>query len=388
MYTQLNIRAPDIPAFESLNRPTWSDQSDWSDLFEPIKSSPSQSNPVQPNPTKSSHPLPSGKGIGKQTACPPNRLPDHQSAFDGGGWRRRVKFLAIFDHLYALRFTRYVPPFSYRPEPNFPQINPMPSSAPLLTLSAITKRYESPGNATSLTVLDNVSLQVERGQSLAIVGPSGSGKSTLLQIIGTLDRPTGGTVQLDGQDLNQLNDVELAAVRNRKLGFVFQFHYLLPQCTVLENVLVPTLAKVKQLPPLPGERAGVRGNEASTGQKGTEITSIEPAEARANRLLKRVGLAERVNHRPGELSGGERQRVAVVRALINQPWLLLADEPTGSLDHASAQQLGQLLVELNREEGVTLIVVTHARELAAKMGKQFELKDGKLNQNAKPNVES
>jgi ABC-type lipoprotein export system ATPase subunit len=237
----------------------------------------------------------------------------------------------------------------------------MPSPAPLLTLSNVSKRYESPGRANSLTVLDDVSLQIERGQSLAIVGPSGSGKSTLLQIIGTLDRPTSGTVQLDGQDLNQLNDVELAAVRNRKLGFVFQFHYLLPQCTVLENVLVPTLAKVK-LPP-----------NSSAGSAATEN-----AEARANRLLKRVGLAERMNHRPGELSGGERQRVAVVRALINQPWLLLADEPTGSLDHASAQQLGQLLVELNREEGVTLIVVTHAKELAAKMGKQLELKDGKL----------
>jgi len=234
----------------------------------------------------------------------------------------------------------------------------MPSAAPLLTLSNLSKRYESPGSANSLTVLDNISLQLERGQSLAIVGPSGSGKSTLLQIIGTLDRPTSGTVQLENQDLSQLNDVDLAAVRNRKLGFVFQFHYLLPQCTVLENVLVPTLAKVKANSSTPAP--------------------TETAEARAHRLLKRVGLAERLNHRPGELSGGERQRVAVVRALINQPRLLLADEPTGSLDHASAQQLGQLLVELNREEGVTLIVVTHARELAAKMGKQFELKDAKL----------
>jgi lipoprotein-releasing system ATP-binding protein len=237
----------------------------------------------------------------------------------------------------------------------------MPSPATLLTLSNVTKRYESPGSANSLTVLDDISLQVDRGQSLAIVGPSGSGKSTLLQIIGTLDRPTTGTVQLDGQDLDQLDDLELAAVRNRKLGFIFQFHYLLPQCTVMENVLVPTLAKVK-LPP----------------NSSTASRPAENAEARANRLLKRVGLAERINHRPGELSGGERQRVAVVRALINQPWLLLADEPTGSLDHASAQQLGQLLVELNREEGVTLIVVTHAKELAAKMGKQLELKDARL----------
>jgi lipoprotein-releasing system ATP-binding protein len=238
----------------------------------------------------------------------------------------------------------------------------MPSSVPLLILSNITKRYEAPGSVNLLSVLDNISLQVERGQSLAIVGPSGSGKSTLLQIIGTLDRPTSGMVQLDGQDLNQLNEVELAAVRNRKLGFIFQFHYLLPQCTVLENVLVPTLAKVKH------------AANSSDAPK-----SSETSEARANRLLKRVGLGERLNHRPGELSGGERQRVAVVRALINQPWLLLADEPTGSLDHVSAQHLGQLLVELNREEGVTLIVVTHAKELAQKMGKQLELKDGKLN---------
>jgi ABC-type lipoprotein export system ATPase subunit len=237
----------------------------------------------------------------------------------------------------------------------------MPSSAPLLTLSNVTRRYESPAGGNGLTVLDGISLQLERGQSLAIVGPSGSGKSTLLQIIGTLDRPTSGTVQLDGQDLNQLDEVELAAVRNRKLGFVFQFHYLLPQCTVLENVLVPTLAKVKQPP------------------NSSTPTPTETIEVRANRLLKRVGLVQRLNHRPGELSGGERQRVAVVRALINRPALLLADEPTGSLDHASAQQLGQLLVELNREEGVTLIVVTHARELAEKMGKRFELKDGKLN---------
>jgi len=258
----------------------------------------------------------------------------------------------------------------------------MALTPPLLTLSNVTKRYESPASANSLTVLDNISLQIDRGQSLAIIGPSGSGKSTLLQIIGTLDRPSSGKVQLDGQDLNQLNDVDLAAVRNRKLGFVFQFHYLLPQCTVIENVLVPTLAKVKQT--WVG-RASLRadGNAESAPSErlaGTLAppTSTETAEARANRLLKRVGLAERLNHRPGELSGGERQRVAVVRALINQPGLLLADEPTGSLDHASALQLGQLLVELNKEEGVTLIVVTHAKELAAKMKRVLELKDAHL----------
>jgi ABC-type lipoprotein export system ATPase subunit len=232
----------------------------------------------------------------------------------------------------------------------------MSSPAALLNLVGVTKRYDSPGNTGSLTILDQVSLTVARGESLAIVGPSGSGKSTLLQIIGTLDRPTSGQVTLNGQDLNQLDDLQLAAVRNRQIGFVFQAHYLLPQCTVLENVLVPTLAK------------------PSTSTEGR----VEPAETRATRLLKRVGLADRVTHRPGELSGGERQRVAVVRALINQPQLLLADEPTGSLDHASAQQLGQLLVELNHEEGVTVILVTHALELAQRMGRVMELKDGRL----------
>ena len=233
----------------------------------------------------------------------------------------------------------------------------MPLPAALLNLVSVTKRYHSPGNTGSLTILDQVSLAIARGESLAIVGPSGSGKSTLLQIIGTLDRPTSGQVMLDGQDLNQLDDLQLAAVRNRQIGFVFQAHYLLPQCTVLENVLVPTLARTAQ---------------------STEDGRVEPAETRATRLLKRVGLADRVGHRPGELSGGERQRVAVVRALINKPELLLADEPTGSLDHASAQQLGHLMVELNREEGVTVILVTHALELAQRMGRVMELKDGRL----------
>ncbi len=227
----------------------------------------------------------------------------------------------------------------------------MPMPEILLKLSNVAQRYDSA--AGPVTVLTGVSLEVARGESLAIIGPSGSGKSTLLNIIGTLDRPTGGEVTLAGQDLNQLDDRELAAVRNRRIGFVFQSHHLLPQCTVLENVLVPTLAS-----PDADTRAG--------------------APERAARLLKRVGLAERLTHRPGRLSGGERQRVAVVRALINQPELLLADEPTGALDHAAATQLAQLLLELNREEGVTLIVVTHALDLARKMGRVLELKDGKL----------
>ena len=229
----------------------------------------------------------------------------------------------------------------------------MPTPAPLLKVANVTRRYDSPDSAQPITVLDQVSLQVARGESLAIVGPSGSGKSTLLQIIGTLDRPSSGTVTLDGQDLHTLDDLQVARVRNRQIGFVFQSHYLLPQCTVWENVLVPTLAC-------------------------PEHARHQDSGERAERLLIRVGLSERKAHLPGALSGGERQRVAVVRALINQPQLLLADEPTGSLDHASAQQLRQLLLELNREEGVTLIVVTHALDLARRMARVLELKDGKL----------
>ena len=240
----------------------------------------------------------------------------------------------------------------------------MGSAGPLLKLENITKRYDSLDSAAALTVLTEVSLEVQRGESLAIVGPSGSGKSTLLHIIGTLDRPTCGRVLLDGQDLNELDEPHLAAVRNRQVGFVFQAHYLLPQCTVLENVFVPTLAKANQA--------------KKPGKDAVERVSNEPAEARATRLLQRVGLGARLAHRPGQLSGGERQRAAVVRALINQPQLLLADEPTGSLDHASAQHLGQLLVDLNHEEGVTLIVVTHAPELAHRMSRVLELKDGRL----------
>ncbi len=231
----------------------------------------------------------------------------------------------------------------------------------LLQVSKLTKSYPAPAGG-SLTVLANVSLEVAAGESVAVVGPSGSGKSTLLQIIGTLDLPTQGKVLLEGQDLTQLDQVALANVRNIRIGFVFQSHYLLPHCTVWENVLVPTLAASPPAPLLGGAGGGL----------------AESVESRAERLLKRVGLAERLHHFPGQLSGGERQRVAVVRALINRPKLLLADEPTGALDHASAVNLGQLLVELNREEGVTLIVVTHSRELAQTMGRVLEIKDGQL----------
>jgi lipoprotein-releasing system ATP-binding protein len=232
----------------------------------------------------------------------------------------------------------------------------MSSAEPLLRLANVTKCYEVPDAKGAVAVLDGISLEIHSGESLAIVGPSGSGKSTLLHIIGTLDQSTSGTVILEGKDVSHLNGNEVAAVRNRQLGFVFQSHFLLPQCTVFENVLVPTLAKTD----------------------GPQVNRKEPAEIRAERLLRRVGLGERMSHRPGQLSGGERQRVAVVRALINQPRLLLADEPTGALDHASAIALGDLLVQLNREEGVTLIVVTHARELAQRMGRVLEIKDGRL----------
>lgn len=228
----------------------------------------------------------------------------------------------------------------------------MAGTGPLLSLSHVSKRYPSPDGASPVTVLNDVSLVLEAGESVAIVGPSGSGKSTLLNIIGTLDQPTSGQVTLQGRDLGGLNDLQLAEVRNHQVGFVFQAHFLLPQCTVFENVVLPVLA----------------GNTAA----GTDAVE------RAHRLLDRVGLSGRLGHRPGQLSGGECQRVAVVRALINQPALLLADEPTGSLDHTAAAQLAGLLLELNREEKVTLVLVTHARDLAARMGRVYELHDGRL----------
>ncbi|MEO7298617.1 MAG: ABC transporter ATP-binding protein [Verrucomicrobiota bacterium] len=221
----------------------------------------------------------------------------------------------------------------------------------LLQLDQVTKSYDAGGGVVK--VLNAVSLEILSGESIAIIGPSGSGKSTLLNIIGTLDKPTSGKVFLSGDDLSTHSEDQLAEIRNRRIGFIFQSHHLLPQCTVLENVLVPTLA-------------------------AKDKTLRDGAKERGIELLKRVGLGERLTHRPGQLSGGERQRVAVVRALINRPKLLLADEPTGSLDRNSAQDLAQLLTELNREENVTLILVTHALDLADKMQRKFELKDGHL----------
>jgi len=230
----------------------------------------------------------------------------------------------------------------------------MPS--PLLKLSAVSKRFESPEGAAGVSVLRDLTLEILAGESIAIVGPSGSGKSTFLNILGTLDRPTSGLVLFDRQDLSRLDDIQLAGVRNRQIGFIFQSHHLLPQCTVLENVLVPTLAN-------------------------RDVALRNGAIERAGRLLEKVGLGTRLTHRPGQHSGGERQRVAVVRALINQPRLLLADEPTGALDRASAQSLADLLVQLNQDEGVTLVVATHALDLAKRMGRVLELRDGRLSPN-------
>jgi ABC-type lipoprotein export system ATPase subunit len=227
----------------------------------------------------------------------------------------------------------------------------MSDSVAILKLEGVTKRYETGGEGEGPEVLKGVDLEIAPGESLSVVGPSGCGKSTLLNIMGTLDRPTSGSVRFEGRDVTAMDDAELAHLRSARIGFIFQLHHLLPQCTALENVLVPTLA------------AG--------GGDGM-------AEARARELLDRVGLGERLDYRPGRLSGGERQRVAVARALINAPALVLADEPTGSLDQATAERLMDLLAELNAEEGVTLVVVTHATSLAERMGRVWRLEDGHL----------
>ena len=227
----------------------------------------------------------------------------------------------------------------------------------MLELINVEKSYPSPADTGSALVLKDIMLRVEKGQAIAIVGPSGCGKSTLLNIIGALDHPTSGRVLFDGKDLAGMNDIELAGIRNREIGFVFQLHHLLPQCTVLENVLVPTLAEKNR-------------------------TKSSEAKERAVNLLERVGLKDWLLHRPGQLSGGQRQRVAVVRALINQPKLLLADEPTGSLDEHAAQNIAELLVELNRSEQVTLILATHSMKLAENTGRVMELSNGTLTDKA------
>jgi ABC-type lipoprotein export system ATPase subunit len=218
----------------------------------------------------------------------------------------------------------------------------------LLELVDVSKEYPSAPAPTR--VLNGVNLRVKAGETLAIVGPSGCGKSTLLNLIGTLDDPTSGHIFFVGRDVQGQTETERARFRNESIGFVFQLHHLLPQCSALENVLVPTLV----------HRTG--------GQ----------AHARATALLQRVGLADQLDRLPGELSGGERQRVAVARALINGPRMLLADEPTGSLSREGAEDLARLLLELNRDEGTALIVVTHSSDVARMMGTVLTLRDGRL----------
>jgi lipoprotein-releasing system ATP-binding protein len=217
-----------------------------------------------------------------------------------------------------------------------------------LVVNDLSKDY--PTRSGALVVLRGISLQLQPGESLAIIGPSGSGKSTLLHILGTLDRPSAGKVTLDGTDPFALSEPQLAHFRNRRIGFVFQDHHLLPQCSVLENVLVPTLV---------GERTA----DALTW---------------ATQLLERVGLSDRLEHRPAELSGGERQRVAIARALIRKPLLLLADEPTGNLDRSTAQVVGDLLLQLHQEQQTILVCVTHSAELAARFPQQLEMNEGRL----------
>ena len=218
-----------------------------------------------------------------------------------------------------------------------------------LVVQNVTKQF--PTRDEPLTVLSGVSFEVGAGQNVAILGPSGTGKSTLLHILGTLDRPTSGTVLLDDENPFQLDDVQLAAYRNRHIGFVFQDHHLLPQLSVLENVLIPAVAEGRP-----------------------DNTTV----ARARDLLDRVGLSQRLDHRPAELSGGERQRVGVARALIQQPKLVLADEPTGNLDRNNAMAIGQLLIDLQQQEKAMLVVVTHSTELAALLQTRLELDDGVL----------
>jgi len=218
----------------------------------------------------------------------------------------------------------------------------------LLQVKSVTKEFPSPAGA--LHILSGISFELERGAAVAIMGPSGSGKSTLLSILGALDPPTSGEVRLGGQDPYRLGEKELAAFRNKQIGFVFQDHCLLPQCTVLENVLLPTLVATEQA----------------------------DFQAQARQLLDRVGLGPRVDHLPAQLSGGEKQRVAIARALIRQPALLLCDEPTGNLDRVNADSVADLLLELQKARQMMLVLVTHSEKLAARAPVEYELSDGRL----------
>jgi lipoprotein-releasing system ATP-binding protein len=220
-----------------------------------------------------------------------------------------------------------------------------------LVVRDICKEYPAPTDP--LVVINGASFEMNRGESLVIMGPSGSGKSTLLYILGTLETPTSGSMEVNSRNPLTLRETDLAAFRNEQVGFIFQEHHLLPQCSALENVLIPTMAP-------------------SSAQSPVE------AKQRALKLLERVGLARRINHRPAELSGGERQRVAIARALVNKAPLILADEPTGNLDRHTADAVADLMLELHREENTILMTVTHSLELAARFPRKAELIDGKL----------
>ena len=218
----------------------------------------------------------------------------------------------------------------------------------MLKVENVSKEYPTPGGA--LRVLNDVSLSLSRGDAVSIMGPSGTGKSTLLYIIGALEPPTDGSVTLDGQNPFQLSEKQLAAFRNQNIGFVFQDHCLLPQCSVLENVLTPTLVS----------------------------TNAKDSANRARELLDQVGLSHRLDHRPAELSGGEKQRVSLARALITKPQLLLCDEPTGNLDQKAAEVVASMLLDLHRQQQTILVVVTHSAELAGRLPTRYELIDQQL----------
>jgi lipoprotein-releasing system ATP-binding protein len=220
-------------------------------------------------------------------------------------------------------------------------------SDPLVTVQNVTKTFEHEGR--SLEVLKGIDLEIGSGEMVTIVGPSGAGKSTLLHLIGTLDLPTEGRILYGGRDVTRLGSSDLAEFRNRSIGFVFQFHHLLPEFTALENVMMPGLI-----------------------QGGRRF------EDRARELLSEVGLSERLTHRPGELSGGEQQRVALARALLMKPKLVLADEPTGNLDSQTSNSVQSLIFDLNRRHGITFLIVTHSRDFAAMMPRQVSMKDGRI----------
>jgi lipoprotein-releasing system ATP-binding protein len=221
----------------------------------------------------------------------------------------------------------------------------------VLKVENVSKDYPTPRGP--LRILSEVSLSLARGDAASIMGPSGSGKSTLLYLMGALEAPSNGTITLDGKNPFQLKEKELSAFRNKEIGFIFQDHCLLPQCSVLENVLTPTLVSAS------------RDGDASE---------------RARALLEQVGLGDRLDHRPAKLSGGEKQRVALARALITRPQLLLCDEPTGNLDHKAADVVASLLLELHGQQQTILVVVTHSTELAGRFPLRFELTDQQLRQ--------